>query len=138
MIRKENEKNITRSPHPEVKHLELLMLAQSLISCSREELLGKFPDMKSMVYYPRLYHLNLSNATITCVINAFDVCDICLIEFDCVADMALCRHLCRAQYLQVEDDLWVFENLFIQCDSKVANRFYIGWRHDEVLGNFSE
>lgn len=120
----------------EMKHLELLELAQSFINCTVDEIAGKYPEIKNTLFFPRFYSLHFTNASITCVINILDVCDICFIEFETVADIAVCRYQCRTHYLQIGEDLWVNRDFFVQCTlGIIENGFRVSWRHDKVLGS---
>lgn len=121
-----------------IKHLELLGLAQSFINCTVDEIVGKYPEIENTLFFPRFYYLNFTNASITCVINILGVCDICFVEFDTVADIAVCRYQCRTHYMQIKEDLWVNDDFLIKCTlGIIENGFRVSWRHDQVLGAHS-
>jgi hypothetical protein len=125
------------SPLPTIRHLELLELAQSVIACTEKQLKERFPDAEHMVFMPRFYRLHFANATLTWIINAFSICDLSFIEFDTIADVAICRYICRTHYNQLKNDLWITDNLFIEYSTHITdNSFRFAWRHDEILCRF--
>lgn len=99
----------TQSSASEILRFARSLIGHCFVTIEEEYLMSE--DFKAP---SRQCKLHFDIASITCITNIFNICDICLIEFNNLKDSSVCYELCNSLFNNIAPHSWLDEGALIQ------------------------
>jgi len=93
---------------------EILRFARSLIGQYFETIEEEYLVYGITKAPSRQCKLRFDIANVTCITNIFNICDICLIEFNNLKDSSTCYELCDVMFNNIAPHSWLDKGALIQ------------------------